>query len=74
MTSELCRSNRALVIISNNPRVDVKLPRASGHAHVQEKHMRTWRFVDEDHLTQDWRIEGSPKGNSTVHLDFVRKD
>ncbi|HEV7445447.1 MAG TPA: hypothetical protein VGO18_22820 [Steroidobacteraceae bacterium] len=36
--------------------------------------MRTWRFVDADHLTQDWRIEGSPKGNSTVHLDFVRKD
>src|ERR1700730_5123823 len=42
-------------------------------AHAKHFHSTTWRFIDADHLTQDWRIEGSPKGNSTVHLDFVRK-
>jgi hypothetical protein len=41
--------------------------------HATHFHSTTWRFIDADHLTQEWRIEGSPKGNSTVHLDFVRK-
>jgi len=41
--------------------------------HTTHFHSTTWRFIDAEHLTQEWRIEGSPKGNSTVHLDFVRK-
>jgi hypothetical protein len=42
--------------------------------HPTHFHSTTWHLVDANHLTQDWRIEGSPKGNSTVRLDFVRKD
>ena len=41
--------------------------------HATHFHSTTWRFIDADHLTQEWRIEGSPKGNSAVHLNFVRK-
>jgi hypothetical protein len=41
--------------------------------HAMHFHSTTWHLVDADHLDQDWRIEGSPKGNGTVHLKFVRK-
>jgi hypothetical protein len=43
-------------------------------AHAKHFHSTTWHFIDADHLVQEWRIEGSPKGNSTVRLNFVRKD
>jgi len=42
--------------------------------HATHFHSTTWRFIDADHLTQEWRIEGSPKGNSTVQLNFVRRN
>jgi hypothetical protein len=41
--------------------------------HATHFHSTTWRFIDADHLSQEWRIEGSPKGKSTVQLNFVRK-
>jgi len=42
--------------------------------HATHFHSTTWRFIDADHLTQEWRIEGSPKGNSTIQLSFVRRN
>jgi hypothetical protein len=42
--------------------------------HPTHFHSTTWHFIDAQHMTQDWHVEGSPKGNSTVHLDFVRKE
>jgi hypothetical protein len=42
--------------------------------HARHFHSTTWHFIDADHLVQEWRVEGSPKGNSTVRLNFVRKD
>jgi hypothetical protein len=43
-------------------------------AHPKHFHATTWQFIDANHLTQDWHVEGGPKGKSTVHLEFVRKD
>ncbi len=43
-------------------------------AHPRHFHSTTWHFIDANHLTQDWQVDGGPKGESTVHLDFVRKD
>jgi hypothetical protein len=43
-------------------------------AHPKHFHATTWHFVDADHLTQEWQVEGGPKGKSTVRLEFVRKD
>lgn len=40
--------------------------------HPTHFHATTWHLVDSTHMTQDWKVEGSPKGNHTVHLDFVR--
>ena len=42
--------------------------------HPRHFHSTTWHFVDANHLTQDWLVEGGPKGESTVRLEFVRKD
>jgi hypothetical protein len=42
--------------------------------HPRHFHSTTWHFVDANHLTQDWYVEGSPKGKSNVRLEFVRKD
>jgi hypothetical protein len=36
-------------------------------------HSTTWRLLDAQHMTQDWQVEGSKKGPSTVHLEFLRK-
>jgi hypothetical protein len=41
--------------------------------HAMHFHSTTWHLIDADHLDQDWRVAGSPKGNSTIHLKFVRK-
>jgi len=41
--------------------------------HAMHFHSTTWHLIDADHLEQDWRTEGGPKGNGTVHLQFVRK-
>jgi hypothetical protein len=43
-------------------------------AHPQHFHATTWHFIDANHLTQDWHVEGGPKGKGTVRLEFVRKD
>jgi hypothetical protein len=43
-------------------------------AHPQHFHSTTWHFIDANHLTQDWHVEGGPKGKGTVRLEFVRKD
>jgi hypothetical protein len=43
-------------------------------AHPKHFHSTTWHFVDANHLTQDWDVEGGPKVKSTVRLEFVRKD
>ena len=42
--------------------------------HPRHFHSTTWHFVDANHLTQDWDVEGGPKGKSAVRLEFVRKD
>ena len=36
-------------------------------------HSTTWHFIDVDRMSQEWHVEGSSKGKSTIHLDFVRK-
>jgi hypothetical protein len=43
-------------------------------AHPRHFHATTWHFIDANHLTQDWHVEGGPKGKGTVRLEFVRKD
>jgi hypothetical protein len=43
-------------------------------AHPRHFHSTTWHFIDANHLTQDWHVEGGPKGKGTVRLEFVRKD
>jgi len=43
-------------------------------AHPRHFHSTTWHFIDANHLTQDWHVDGGPKGKSAVHLEFVRKD
>jgi hypothetical protein len=37
-------------------------------------HSTSWHFIDANHLTQDWHVDGGPKGKSTVRLEFVRTD
>ena len=41
--------------------------------HPRHFHATTWRLVDATHLTQDWDVEGGPKGHGEVHLDFVKQ-
>jgi hypothetical protein len=41
--------------------------------HPTHFHSTTWHLIDATHMTQDWNIEGSPKGKSTAHLQFVRR-
>ncbi len=41
--------------------------------HPRHFHSTTWHYIDPTHMTQDWHVAGGPKGNVTVHLDFVRK-
>jgi hypothetical protein len=41
--------------------------------HPRHFHATTWRLVDATHLTQDWDVEGGPKGHADVHLDFVKQ-
>jgi hypothetical protein len=42
-------------------------------AHPTHFHATTWRVIDDTHMTQDWAVEGSPTGNKTMRLEFVRK-
>jgi hypothetical protein len=42
-------------------------------SHPRHFHATTWRLVDATHLTQDWDIEGGPKGHAEVHFDFVKQ-
>jgi hypothetical protein len=42
--------------------------------HAKHFHSTTWHFIDANHLTQEWHVEGGPKGKGTVLLEFVRKD
>ena len=42
-------------------------------AHPTHFHSTKWHLVDASHMTQDWDVAGSPKGKSTVHLEFVRR-
>jgi hypothetical protein len=42
--------------------------------HPVHFHSTTWHLLDGGHLVQDWRVAGSPKGASTVHLEFLRKE
>jgi hypothetical protein len=41
--------------------------------HPRHFHSTTWHLVDTTHLTQDWDVEGGPKGKGMVHLAFVRQ-
>ena len=41
--------------------------------HPRHFHATTWRLVDATHLTQDWDIEGGPKGHAAVHFEFVKQ-
>jgi hypothetical protein len=41
--------------------------------HPTHFHSTKWHLVDATHMTQDWDVEGSPKGKGLVHLEFVRK-
>jgi hypothetical protein len=41
--------------------------------HPTHFHSTKWHLVDATHMTQDWDVEGSPKGKSTAHLEFVRQ-
>ena len=41
--------------------------------HPRHFHATTWHLTDATHLTQDWDVEGGPKGHSAVHLEFVRQ-
>lgn len=41
--------------------------------HPRHFHSATWRFVDADHLSQDWQITGGGKDPKTVRLDFTRQ-
>jgi len=43
-------------------------------AYPKHFHSTTWHLIDANHLTQDWHVEGGPKGKSTMRLEFVRKD
>lgn len=43
-------------------------------AHPRHFHATTWHLVDATHMTQDWQVEGGPKGSASVHLQFVRLD
>lgn len=40
--------------------------------HPRHFHSTTWHLIDATHMTQDWDVEGGPKGHAAVHLDFVR--
>jgi hypothetical protein len=42
--------------------------------HPTHFHSTTWHLIDATHMTQDWNVEGSPKGKSTAHLQFVRRE
>jgi hypothetical protein len=42
--------------------------------HPLHFHSTTWHLVDATHMTQDWHVEGGPKGKGTVHLEFVRHE
>jgi len=41
--------------------------------HPTHFHSTTWHLIDAAHMTQDWNVEGSPKGKSTAHLQFVKR-
>lgn len=41
--------------------------------HPRHFHATTWRLLDATHLTQDWDVEGGPKGHAEVHFEFVRQ-
>jgi hypothetical protein len=41
--------------------------------HPTHFHSTKWHLVDATHMTQDWDVEGSAKGKSLVHLEFVRR-
>jgi hypothetical protein len=41
--------------------------------HARHFHATTWHLIDATHLTQDWQVEGGPKGHATLHLDFLRQ-
>ena len=36
-------------------------------------HSTTWRIVDQNHLVQDWYIEGDKTTNPPVHMEFTRR-
>jgi len=41
--------------------------------HPRHFHSTTWHVIDATRMTQDWSVEGGTKGNSAVHLEFVRR-
>lgn len=53
--------------------VDLEFRGATGlDTHPRHFHSTVWRLVDATHMTQVWQVVGGPKGNVTVHIDFVR--
>jgi hypothetical protein len=54
--------------------VDLEFREATNlDTHPRHFHATTWHLVDATHMTQDWDVEGGPKGHASVHLDFVRR-
>lgn len=42
-------------------------------AHPRHFHSTVWHFIDATHMTQEWRVSGGSKGDTSFQLDFVRK-
>jgi len=42
-------------------------------AHPAHFHGTRWHLTDATHMTQEWDVEGSKKGKSTIALNFVRQ-
>lgn len=43
-------------------------------AHPRHFHSTVWHFIDATHMTQEWRVSGGPKSDTSFQLDFVRKE
>lgn len=41
-------------------------------AHPRHFHSSLWHLVDATHMTQDWDVQGGPKGETHVVLKFTR--
>jgi hypothetical protein len=65
---------RYVAKVSSDPAtIDFEFREATNlDTHPIHFHSTTWHLIDAAHMVQEWHVEGSSKGNSTIHLDFVR--